>query len=166
MHFHSHRHPIIASLVPITLWIIHSLICGTVWIISCTSVIWMWLSVSFKNEEKDSELKKLFRTCYIEVRPDFENGAIPLLEFCSPMEQQTKERQLQLLDWVSTHEQKLIAYLQTALTMLSGIVIKYTGQSKLSLGLIIEHKSKHCAPFWRCDTVSWGTLLSNFSEVW
>ena len=60
------------------------------------------------------------------------------------MEQQTKERQLQLLDWVSTHEQKLIAYLQTALTMLSGIVIKYTGQSKLSLGLIIKHKSKHC----------------------
>ena len=47
-----------------------------------------------------------------------------MLEFCVPQEP-TSKNEGQLLAWIDNHETKLMAYLQTTITMLAGILAKY-----------------------------------------
>ena len=116
---------------------------------SCPSVLklvtdlgWVSTSLSVDNENyikvkirlkllnHFSNLQKPKTICQIEVRSDFDNSSAPLLEFCAPLRPETKELREKLMAWVQGHENKIMAYLQTALTLLSGMVTTFILKSK------------------------------------
>ena len=82
------------------------------------------------------KLQKAGTPCTIEVRSDFENSSAPLLEFCSPLTQETKQMKEKLMAWVQGHEDKILTYLQAALAMVSGLIIQLVlkGKSGLKAG--------------------------------
>ena len=53
-----------------------------------------------------------------------------MLEFCSPVEPYPRAGELQ--QWFLEHETKIMAYLQTVITLLAGAVAKWVIQSNLS----------------------------------
>ena len=53
-----------------------------------------------------------------------------MLEFCAPIEREPRFMEVQA--WFQDHESKIMAYLQTAITMLAGILAKWIVQGKSS----------------------------------
>ena len=52
-----------------------------------------------------------------------------MLEFCTPIERQPRFMEVQA--WFQDHESKIMAYLQTVITMLAGILAKWIVQGRL-----------------------------------
>ena len=52
-----------------------------------------------------------------------------MLEFCAPIERQPRFMEVQA--WFQDHESKIMAYLQTVITMLAGILAKWIVQGRL-----------------------------------
>ena len=98
--------------------------------LSVTNKAIVKLKIRLKLHNHSSTLQKPNTVCLIEVRSDFDNSSAPLLEFCVPKVPETKEMREKLMAWVEGHESKIMAYLQTALTMLSGLIITFILKSK------------------------------------
>ena len=88
-------------------------------------------AINDKNDQTSPFLpQKPYSTCNIEVRSDFLNHSQPMLEFCSPVEPYPRAGELQ--QWFLEHETKIMAYLQTVITLLAGAVAKWVIQGNLS----------------------------------